>query len=401
MSRTVSARLVNWLTKRAASPSAGDAISAIDDSATRALPARVLDLPGLVPKSIWDRTTAKLHLRKGHPLCTLRETIEDYFEKRSPGEFLFARNLDPVVTVAACFDSLLVPPDHPSRSESDTYYVDAHHVLRTHMTAHNTELLHRKHHAFISCGDVYRRDTVDRTHYPVFHQVDGVRLFDREVSSEFVISDLKDSLEGLAGSLFGSGADIRWVGGEFPFTDPSFELEVLWGGEWLEVLGCGELRRGVLEHGGIKNGSQRGWAFGLGLERLAMVMFGIPDIRLFWSQDPRFIKQFQSGNLTTCFKPYSNFPPVSKDVAFWVESDAATGTPPFHENDVHECARDVGGDLIEQVECVDIFSRDGRTSRCYRITFRSMDKNLTHSEINELYHEIRSVIASRLPVSLR
>jgi phenylalanyl-tRNA synthetase alpha chain len=270
------------------------------------------------------------------------------------------------------------------------------------MTAHDTELLHRKHRAFISCGDVYRRDTVDRTHYPVFHQVDGVRLFEQEESSEHVISDLKDSLEGLAGRLFGSGADIRWVGGDFPFTTPSFELEVLWGGEWLEVLGCGELRRGVLEHGGIKNGATRGWAFGLGLERLAMVRFGIPDIRLFWSQDPRFVKQFQSGNLTTSFQPYSNFPPVHKDVSFWVEGDSATGTRlPFHENDVHECARDVGGDLIEQVECIDIFSKDGRTSRCYRITFRSMDKNLTHGEINELYHEIRSVISSRLPVSLR
>jgi phenylalanyl-tRNA synthetase alpha chain len=358
-------------------------------------------LPGRVPATIWDRTRAKLHLLQGHPLCTLRKTIEDYFEERFPGEFHFARNLDPVVSVEACFDSLLVPPDHPSRAPSDTYYVDDEHVLRAHMTAHDAALLRANHRAFISCGDVYRRDTVDSTHYPVFHQVDGVRLFEPGVEAEFVAANLKDSLEGLTETLFGSGVDIRWTGGDFPFTNPSMELEVLWRGEWLEVLGCGELRRGVLEHGGIKDAACRGWAFGLGLERLAMVLFEIPDIRLFWSKDPRFLEQFKGKDLKTRFQPFSSFPPVCKDVSFWFDNNPAGAPAAFHENDIHECARDIGGDLIERVECIDIFEREGRTSHCYRVTFRSMEKNLTHVETNQLYHDLRSVIASRLPVTLR
>jgi phenylalanyl-tRNA synthetase alpha chain len=352
---------------------------------------------GLVPEGIWSRTSAQLHLRRGHPLCTLREAIEAYFHAASPGVFHTPRGLGPVVPASACFDDLLVPAGHPSRADSDTYYLDEGRawLLRAHMTAHDVALLRGGHRAFIHTGDVYRRDTVDRTHYPVFHQVDGVRLFDG-APSDAVVADLRHVLEGLARDLFGPSAQTRWVAADFPFTSPSMELEVRWAGEWLEVLGCGELRRGVLQRGGVEDPATRGWAFGLGLERLAMVLFGIPDIRLFWSDDPRFRGQFRPGDLSARFAPYSAYPPVAKDVSFWVV-DAAR----FHENDVHECAREVAGDLVERVECVDRFARDGRTSLCFRVTFRSMERSLTHAEINELYHELRARLARHLPVTLR
>jgi phenylalanyl-tRNA synthetase alpha chain len=340
-------------------------------------------------------------LRHGHPLCTLRETIEGYFQRWSGGKFLFPRNLDPVVSVASCFDDLLVLKDHPSRAESDTYYVDDTRLLRAHMTAHDVELLRAGHRAFITCGDVYRRDTVDRTHYPVFHQVDGVRLFTSgEADTPAVISDLQNGLKGLASELFGPDVKMRWVDGDFPFTSPSLELEVFWGGEWLEVLGCGELRRGVLERGGVSDEMTRGWAFGLGLERLAMILFAIPDIRLFWSKDPRFTKQFVAGDLSTRFKPFSSYPAVAKDVSFWVNETDGSGKA-FHQNDVHEVAREVGGDLVERVECVDTFARDGRTSHCFRVMFRSMERSLTHAEINELYHNMRANLESRKDITLR
>jgi phenylalanyl-tRNA synthetase alpha chain len=352
---------------------------------------------GLVPEVIWARMSAQLHLRRGHPLCMLREAIEAHFHAAAPGIFHTPRGLSPVVSASACFDDLLVPADHPSRAESDTYYLDEERttLLRAHMTAHDVALLRDGHRAFISTGDVYRRDTVDRTHYPVFHQVDGVRLFDG-MASEAVVEDLRSVLEGLARVLFGTAAEMRWVDGDFPFTSPSMELEVQWGGEWLEVLGCGELRRGVLERGGVSNPATRGWAFGLGLERLAMVLFGIPDIRLFWSEDPRFHEQFAAGDMSTRFTSYSVYPPVCKDVSFWVDELGR-----FHENDVHEVAREVAGDLVERVECVDEFLRAGRTSLCFRVTFRSMDRSLTHDEVNELYHEVRTRLSARLPVTLR
>lgn len=219
--------------------------------------------------------------------------------------------------------------------------------------------------------------------------MDGVRVFD---GAEDVVGDLRAVLEGLARELF-SGADVRWVPGDFPFTYPSFELEVFWRGEWLEVLGCGELRRGVLEKAGVAG---RGWAFGLGLERLAMVLFEVPDIRLFWSENERFLKQFKEGDMAARFQPFSNFPAVQKDVSLWVEDDDR-----FHENDVHEKAREVAGDLVECVECVDTFVKDGKRSLCFRVTFRSMERSLTHVEINELFGEVRRRVSDELPVTLR
>lgn len=354
---------------------------------------------GRVPKAIWERITEKMHMRDGHPLNLLREKIESYFESAAPGQFYFPRDLDPVVSTEACFDQLLVPAGHVSRAESDTYYIDDRRLLRAHMTAHDVDLLRAGHRAFLSCGDVYRRDSVDKTHYPVFHQVDGVKLFERGTSSEVVVGDLKKTLEGLAAELFGPETETRWVDGEFPFTFPSFEMEIFWRDQWLEVLGCGELRRGVLDYGNIDK-DMRGWAFGLGLERLAMVLFEIPDIRLFWTKDQRFHEQFKSGSLQARFKPYSSYPAVCKDISFWVNAPSGDSLA-FHENDVHESARDVAGDLIERVECVDSFEKAGRRSLCFRVTFRSMDRSLTHTEINELLFILRSRLESTLPITLR
>lgn len=346
---------------------------------------------GRVPEVIWLKTAAALHRTINHPLDTLRREIEAHFHKTHPSLFNAFSDISPIVSTEQCFDDLLVPPDHPSRSPTDTYYIDNATCLRPHMTTHDVPLLRDGSEAFLLCGDVYRRDTVDRTHYPVFHQVDGVRLFPAGTSRDFIAQDLKAVLGGLARHLFGD-ADMRWVDAYFPFTEPSFELEVQWKGEWLELLGCGLLHRGVLHSAGVSD-QVNGWAFGLGLERLAMVLYGIPDIRLFWSSDERFVNQF-TGSLGDRFKPFSAYPSIEKDVSFWV-------TDGYHENDFCEVVRAVGGDLVENVSIIDRFEKDGRTSLCYRLIFRSMERSLTHVEINELYHHLRGVIGDTLPVTLR
>jgi phenylalanyl-tRNA synthetase alpha chain len=199
---------------------------------------------------------------------------------------------------------------------------------------------------FLVTGDVYRRDEIDRSHYPVFHQTEGVKMFSAaELAGKnaaectaYMEADLKEQLEGLAAALFGP-TEYRWVDAYFPFTHPSYELEIYFQGEWLEVLGCGVIHPDILENAG--RGGEQGWAFGLGLERLAMVLFDIPDIRLFWTDDERFHEQFQSGKIIK-FQPYSKFPPCFKDVSFWLAED-------FHVNDLNEVIRDVAGDLVEQV----------------------------------------------------
>jgi len=189
------------------------------------------------------------------------------------------------------------------------------------------------------------------------------------------------------------GLETRWRDDFFPFTEPSFELDVFFEGEWLEVLGCGVVHSDVLGRCGLE--TRRGWAFGLGLERLAMVLFKIPDIRLFWTDDKRFHKQFKAGAIST-FKPYSKFPPVFKDIAFWCP-------PAYEENDFNELARSVAGDLVERVENIDTFEnpKTGKTSNCYRVTYRSMDRSLTDVEINALQDDLRAKAAETLAVELR
>jgi len=333
-------------------------------------------------------------LASSHPLHILKTLIEKSIEEMHPREFSFYDDLPQLVSTKDCFDDLLVELNHPSRRYTDTYYWDEKHVLRTHMTAHDTTLLRAGKRAFLLTGDVYRRDSIDKSHYPVFHQVDAVRIFDRNTSQneDKIIADLKSTLEKLAKNLFQSDMEIRWVDGEFPFTYPSFEMEVLWNGSWLELLGCGLLKRGVLDAGQVDEDS-KGWAFGLGLERLAMVLFDIPDIRLFWSKDERFLRQFRDGEITK-FKPYSKYPSCYKDITFWLSEK-------FHENAFYELVRSIAGDTVEQVTLLDEFHRNNKTSHCYRIVYRSMDRSLTNDEVDEIQDKIREEVARRLQVTLR
>lgn len=321
----------------------------------------------------------------------IKSQIQDHFETQHPGVFQFVDSLPPVVTTKQNFDELLTPPDHVSRSANDTYYIDQAHCLRTHTSAHQTELMRSGLNAFLCTGDVFRRDTIDATHSPVFHQMEGVRVWHKDEGVP-VVDDLKGVLEGLASTLF-HGAEVRWVEAYFPFTEPSIELEVYFEGEWLEVLGCGKIQPKILELCGM--GHMEGWAFGLGLERLAMVLYGIPDIRLFWTEDPRFHNQFRAGQHTK-FEPYSKYPACNKDVAFWVSEG-------YHENSFYEVVRSTGGPLIENVEEIDVFvhPKTGRESRCYRIMYRSLDRTLTDVEVNQIQESIRMSAADELGVELR
>eukprot|EP00198_Chlamydomonas_reinhardtii_P012337 XP_001701674.1 phenylalanine-tRNA ligase [Chlamydomonas reinhardtii] len=351
---------------------------------------------------------ADLHRQPDHPICIIKQAIYDFFEKRNPGMFKTFDDRYPIVTTHANFDEVLVPKDHISRSPNDTYYVDANTVLRCHTSAHQAETLRAGHPAFLVTGDVYRRDSIDSTHYPVFHQMEGVRVFTEAEwtaagadATALAEKDLKDALEGLAKHLFGD-VECRWIDAYFPFTNPSFELEIFFKGKWLEVLGCGVMEQVILD-GNYKPG-HKAWAFGLGLERLAMVLFDVPDIRLFWSGDDRFLKQFKAGDLSARFKPYSKYPSCYKDMAFWV-------SPEFSENNLprnllrRPCrqVRNIGGDLVEEVTLIDNFTnkKTGRTSNCYRIVYRSMERSLTDEEINAIQDKVRQQVADVLKVELR
>ncbi len=145
-----------------------------------------------------------------------------------------------------------------------------------------------------------------------------------------------------------------------------------------------------------------GWAFGLGLERLAMILYSVPDIRLFWSEDPRFHSQFEgtADDHVITFSPYSIYPPCFKDVSFWLPD---TPGSIFSHNDVHEIVRSIAGDLVEQVEILDSFQhpKTNRLSQCYRITYRSMDSSLSNAEVDKLQSMVRDELATKTGVELR
>ncbi|KAL9656371.1 hypothetical protein ABK040_005137 [Willaertia magna] len=402
-----------------------------------------------IPPSVSDKIGRNLHKQLNHPLCIIKTIIQNHFLKNTNNSTIqLFDDFHPKVTTLQNFESLCFPTDHTSRQPQDTYYFNSYHLLRTHTTAHQVELLKKGFNNFLISGDVYRRDDIDATHYPVFHQMDGVKLFKKndfkellrngeiigkrnedgvlvevkrknnnegfEVLKEeeeeqlafelYCLNELKQDLEGMAKSLFGSDIEMKWINEYFPFVEPGIELEILFRGKWLEVLGCGLIRKEIMQNANYDTTENVGYAFGVGLERLAMILFDIPDIRLFWSQDNRFLKQFNQNIvndinllLNTKFKPYSKYPGCYKDISFWIDGKK------WSDNDFYEIVRELAGDLVENVSIVDDFvhPKTGKRSKCYRIMYRSMDRSLTNEEIDNIQFKLRELIPNKLSVTLR
>lgn len=232
-----------------------------------------------------------------HPLTQMLDRGIGIFRRMG---FALAEGPD-VETEWHCFDALNTPPDHPARNEQDTFYLPDGRVLRTHTSTVQIRTMQSAPPSIrvIAPGAAYRRDEVDATHSAQFHQIEGLYV-DKDVS----VADLKGTLEFFLRELFGPGSQVRFRPHYFPFTEPSFEIDVkskeLRGGEkWLEVCGCGMVHPAVFEE---MNKARKddaydpekwsGFAFGLGMDRLAMILFGIPDLRLFSGNDLRFLRQF-------------------------------------------------------------------------------------------------------------
>ncbi|KAG2229933.1 phenylalanyl-tRNA synthetase [Thamnidium elegans] len=383
-----------------------------------------------VTPAILAKVNRQLHLQPKNPISIIRQLIESNFT-----DFKTFNEFSPVVTTKQNFDDLYIPKDHPSRTKSDNYYFNKDTVLRAHTSAHQLQGLASGENKFLISGDVYRRDEIDSSHYPVFHQIEGFFYLDNDLTklqnelnrvqatetpnielvddtvikpenpvqachsseaSDLIAAHLKHNINTMIRNLFADEKDlkVRWIDAYFPFTSPSWEVEILYKGEWLEVLGCGVVNQKIMNGAGLDN--KIGWAFGMGLERLAMVLFGIPDIRLFWSEDSRFIDQFTPGKINK-FVPFSKFPPCIKDISFWLPEGE------WHENDFCELIRGEAGDIVENVQLIDDFRhpKNNKRSLCYRINYRSMDRNVTNDEINEIQEKVRRVVQEQFKVELR
>ena len=199
------------------------------------------------------------------------------------------------------FDKLNTPPDHPARDVQDTFYVTDDIVLRSQTSPVQARVMetHKPPIKIICPGKVYRSDSIDATHSPVFHQVEGL-VVDKNIS----MTDLKGTLEMFAKKCLGEKTKLKFRPHHFPFTEPSAEVDVscfVCGGKgcrvckgegWIELLGCGMVHPNVLKNCGIDPEEYSGFAFGFGVERIAMAKFGIDDMRLLFENDVRFLKQF-------------------------------------------------------------------------------------------------------------
>lgn len=198
------------------------------------------------------------------------------------------------------FTALNIPADHPSRDGFDTFYTNvkdpqnknSHLLLRSHTSPGQIRIMkeYEPPLAVIIPGKVYRPDAVDASHSFMFHQIEGL-LVDKDIK----FSDLKGLLSVFCKTLFGGDTKMRFRPHFFPFTEPSAEVDISWKGgkkEWLEIMGCGMVHPKVFEYAGYPKGKYTGLAFGLGVERITMLKYGITDIRLFYENDKRFLEQF-------------------------------------------------------------------------------------------------------------
>lgn len=298
-----------------------------------------------------------------------------------------------IIPTNILFDLFNMPEGHPARSKSDTYYVDESNVLRTHDTVFWYYYLNHpsvqekinKGESFgaICYGKVYRKDEIDNRHMNVFHQMGGLYLAP-DNKQIITAEDLKNVLSDIAKNVF--EANFRFYDHNFPYTDPSFEMETEINGQWIELLGSGLVRKTVLANMGLctDSGNQyNGWAFGFGLERLAIASMDLPDIRLLWSDDERVKKQLKLGNK---YKEVSKFPPVLRDISFVVDKN-------FIPNDYFDLIREVGRDMVENVELLDKYENaekfgTDKLSYTFRITYRHLDRTLTNEEVNKVHADL-------------
>ncbi|MBI3417974.1 MAG: phenylalanine--tRNA ligase subunit alpha [Verrucomicrobia bacterium] len=286
-------------------PAAGKLINATKIELEAALAARreELELKAALPKepTDWTLPGRRRALGKLHPLTQVTDDIVRSFRKIG---FAVADGPE-IEDDYHCFDALNTPADHPARDSHDTFFVSASSklqtpssklpLLRTHTSSVQIRVMKSQPPPIriIVPGRVYRRDNADATHNPTFHQIEGLYV-DKGVT----VGDLKGTVEFVFKELMGSDVKLRFRPHYFSYTEPSLEIDFTnalvkkLGKDWLEIAGCGMVHPQVFENVGYDPEVWTGWAFGFGIERIAMLRYGINDIRLFYENDVRFLKQF-------------------------------------------------------------------------------------------------------------
>src|SRR3989344_4223363 len=279
-----------------------------------------------------------------------------------------------IVSVEDNFDLLNTPKDHPSRRETDTYYLDKNHILRTQMTVmwpyyfRDKEVLERLKNkgevGSLSPGIVFRKDEIDRKHFQAFHQTDFLYVC-RKDKRIITLEELQKVQADAVKAIFGD-IEFRFLVDSFPFTDPSTQVEINWAGTF-------------------------------GLDRVAMIKMGIPDIRILWSNDKRITNQFT--NIDSKYTEVSKYPENSRDISFIIDKS-------INLNNYYELARDEANNLIEEVKLIDSYENEekfGKDKKSYtfHIVYRSLEKTLTDEEVNKIHDKITEKTKQELNAIIR
>jgi phenylalanyl-tRNA synthetase alpha chain len=278
-------------------PIAGKAINAAKQEIDTLIAARraELELTAALPRDPTDFTLPGRRRPVGrlHPLTQVTDDIVRAFRKLG---FAVADGPE-IEDEYHCFDALNTPKDHPARDAQDTFFIDApgRPLLRTHTSSVQIRVMEKQPPPIriVVPGRVFRRDNADATHNPTFHQIEGLYV-DRGVT----VGDLKGTVEAVFREVLGNDVKLRFRPHYFSYTEPSLEIDFTnalvrkLGKEWLEIAGCGMVHPQVFENVGYDPEVWSGWAFGFGIERIAMLRYGVTDIRAFYENDGRFLRQF-------------------------------------------------------------------------------------------------------------
>lgn len=313
-----------------------------------------------------------------------------------------------IISSEVVFDLFNFPKDHPARSRSDTYYTDPVHILRPHTSLmwkyylENPGIMKKLEEngavGAVCYGKVYRKDEIDWQHSNVLHHFDGLMVCKKDIK-EITQTDLENICSEVTTSLLSNEMDKEFRIDHFPYTDPSVEMNIKWGNKWVEVNGAGLVHPQVMKNLGLDPGIYNGWAFGFGVDRLAMLKMQILDIRLLWSKDERVTKQLK--NINNTYQPVSKYPPVVRDISFVVDKKD------YNPNRYYELIREVtGDDMVEEAKLLDSYEDEkkfgtNKVSYTYRIVYQSNNKTLTNEEVNKIHEELQNKTAQRFNAELR
>lgn len=392
-----------------------------------------------ITPAVFDLMERKLHLVQNNPVNLVKQRVYDYFQRNhvnENGDPLFATFDDfSPVTAEQSFDHLLMPRDHYNRSEIETYYLNKDTILRGVTSVHMSDMIARGYDRYLCTGDVYRRSLYDQTHALVFHLMDMQRLFTKQELSrtssnanleifetgardskmeterrqlvhtkeavELVLGDMKKMIKGVIESLLGHGVECQWNNYYCQFGRPYYDMRVLYQGEWLDVFVGGVLRQEIADKAGATD--KIGWNCRLALDRIAMILYKIPDIRLLSSKNGKFASLFASldkdPNPDVSKHCDASVCPIAREVVFLVPRDTDIAVFQYH---FYELVRLVAEDDVQKVKLVDHFQhpKSGIAIQRYHITYMSWDRVLSETEVNCHHDIIKELAVSKFKVKV-